>query len=90
MAIQACADSRGREAVWITARQPTRLQVHFAVGRVRAQQQADGQIAFLPAGCDGGPLFWMPKPFMTDARDGLGRLWQVWEAVERQVTQTVA
>jgi hypothetical protein len=36
---------------------------------VKAQQQGDGSIAFFRQSGTGGPLFTMPRPFMTDARD---------------------
>jgi hypothetical protein len=60
------------------------------LGGVRAQAQPDGQIAFLPADGDGPPLWVMPKPFMTDARDDpgspYGKAWsgQVTQAVTQQ------
>jgi RHS repeat-associated protein len=56
---------------------------------VRAQAQPDGSIAFLAKGKGGSPLFSMPKPFMTDARDNPssphGKAWS--DQVSQTVTQ---
>ena len=44
---------------------------HFTLklAGVKAEQQPDGSIAFYRQSGVGGPLFTMPRPFMTDARE---------------------
>jgi RHS repeat-associated protein len=54
---------------------------------VQARQGADGSIGFYPADGDGGLLFSMPKPFMTDATDDPSSPYG--KAFSDRVTQTV-
>jgi hypothetical protein len=55
---------------------------------VRARPGADGSIGFYPADGDGGLLFSMPKPFMTDATDDPSSPYG--KAFSDQVTQTIS
>ncbi len=55
---------------------------------VRARPGADGSIGFHPADGDGGLLFSMPKPFMTDATDDPSSPYG--KAFSDRVTQTVS
>jgi RHS repeat-associated protein len=56
---------------------------------VVARQASDGSIGFYPADGDGGLLFSMPKPFMTDATEDpaspYGKAWS--DQVTQQLTQ---
>ncbi|MFI7067417.1 DNRLRE domain-containing protein [Kribbella sp. NPDC050124] len=54
---------------------------------VKAEQQPDGSIAFYRQSGLGRPLFTMPRPFMTDARDDASSPYG--KAFSEQVTQTV-
>ena len=55
---------------------------------VQARQLGDGSIGFYPADGDGGLLFSMPRPFMTDATDDPSS--PHGKAFSDQVTQTVS
>ncbi|TCM48856.1 DNRLRE domain-containing protein [Kribbella sp. VKM Ac-2568] len=54
---------------------------------VKAAQQPDGSIVFSPQSGVGRPLFTMPRPFMTDARDDAASPYG--KAFSDKVTQTV-
>ncbi|GAA1589570.1 hypothetical protein GCM10009789_49020 [Kribbella sancticallisti] len=54
---------------------------------VKAVEQSDGSIAFHPRSGVGRPLFTMPRPFMTDARDDAASPYG--KAFSDNVTQTV-
>ncbi|MFI6833788.1 DNRLRE domain-containing protein [Kribbella sp. NPDC050241] len=62
---------------------------HFTLklSGVKAEQQPDGSIAFYRQSGIGGPLFTMPRPFMTDARDDASSPYG--KGYSDQVTQTV-
>ncbi|GAA3597777.1 DNRLRE domain-containing protein [Kribbella ginsengisoli] len=62
---------------------------HFSLklAGVKAVPQADGSISFLPQSGVGRPVFTMPRPFMTDARDDATSPYG--KAFSDSVTQTV-
>ncbi|ADB29853.1 YD repeat protein [Kribbella flavida DSM 17836] len=55
---------------------------------VQARPQGDGSIAFHRSSGLGGPLFTMPRPYMTDARDDAASPYG--KAFSDEVTQTVS
>jgi RHS repeat-associated protein len=73
----------------VLASAPADPTYHFTLklAGVKAEQQPDGSIAFYRQSGIGRPLFTMPRPFMTDARDDAASPYG--KAFSDQVTQTI-